>query len=95
MEGVASNEQFLSVMDPLTIMREPESGVEVKETKSVSVMERERLEGTAMNVVKEYTHSLKLNMSVCIALSDEMDMTEEESRLDGSVIGMISLLRVE
>ena len=58
----------MSVIFPFIIISEPECGVEEKETKSVSVMERERLEGTAMNVVNEYTHTLKLNINDVIAL---------------------------
>ena len=76
-------------MHPFTIIREPEVSVEVKETNSVSEMERERLEGTSMNVVKECLHSVKLNRSVLIALSLERDMTEAE-RLDERMTGIVS-----
>ena len=76
-EEKASNVQLSSVIFPFTFRREPVCGVELKEMKTVCVMERERLEGTSMNVVKGDSHSVKLNVSVLIALSRERDMTEE------------------
>ena len=71
----AAKEQLSRVRFPCTVRREPESGVEVKETKVDRVMDRERLEGSSMNAVNETVHIAKSNMSVCIILSSETDMT--------------------
>ena len=87
-ESRASNKQVSSVMHPFTVTSEPVCSVELKETKSVCVMERVCLSPTSMNGVNAYLHTLKSNMSVSTALSLVTDMTV--LKLDERVTGRVS-----